>query len=90
MIQTDSGNRKYTWTDIKTALQNTADIDWESPYQSYVRGNSPLPLDEVFSLVGLHLIKLSDGSDQVVYNTNQSKAAKNLFHQIIGDRLKAN
>jgi predicted metalloprotease with PDZ domain len=89
MTQTDSGIHKYTWIDIKASLQNTADIDWESFYQSYIKGDKPLPLDMILPLAGLHIIKLPDGSEQVVYDSTKSMEAKNLFHTLMGDWLKA-
>ena len=79
MVQTDSGARKYTWTDIKTALQATADGDWEGFYQAYIKGHQPLPLDEVLPLAGLRVNKLADGSEQVVHEPSASAEAKALW-----------
>ncbi|CAN5447590.1 hypothetical protein BH10BAC5_BH10BAC5_15140 [soil metagenome] len=83
MTQTESGKRKYTWIDIKAALQNTADYDWEGFYQSYIKGQEQLPLDSFFSIIGLSLNKSTDGSEEVFYSTIQSVESKNLFHNLI-------
>lgn len=85
MKQTDSGKRKYSWEDIKEALQKTADADWESFYQSYIKGKEQLPLDSVLPLVGLSLTRSSDGSEQVIFDTTQSKERRNLFNKLIGN-----
>lgn len=83
MTQTDSGVLKYTWTDIKAALQATANGDWEGFYQAHIKGHEPLPLDEIFPMVGLKLSKLADGSEQVVYNSGASADAKTLWEVLI-------
>jgi predicted metalloprotease with PDZ domain len=82
MAQTESGVHKYTWIDIKAALQTTADGDWEGFYQSYIKGHEPLPLDTILSSAGLRLYKLADGSEQVGYDPAQSVEARILFHAI--------
>jgi predicted metalloprotease with PDZ domain len=65
MAQTDSGRRKYTWSDIRAALQKTAAGDWEGYYQAHIKGREPLPLEQVFRRAGLRLGKLPDGKEQV-------------------------
>jgi predicted metalloprotease with PDZ domain len=85
MAQTDSGVRPYTWIDIKAALHNTADADWEAFYQSYIKGHEPLPLDTTLSSVGLRLTKLADGSEQVEYDPAASFHGKDSFRELIGD-----
>ena len=84
MVQTDSGARKYTWTDIRAALQVTADGDWEGYYQSYIKGHEPLPLDKILPLAGLQLNKLTDGTEQVGFDPAASIEAKTLWHGLIG------
>jgi predicted metalloprotease with PDZ domain len=85
MIQTDSGARGYSWTDIKASLQATADFDWEGFYQIYIKGHEPLPLEASFPMACLRINKLADGSEQVEYDTTGSVEAKTLWHTLITD-----
>ena len=84
MKQTDSGARKYTWTDIRAALQATADGDWEDFYQAHIRGGEPMPLERILPLVGLSLEKLVDGSERVGYDSSSTAEAQDLWKALIG------
>jgi predicted metalloprotease with PDZ domain len=84
MKQTDSGARKYTWTDIKAALHTTADSDWEDFYQAHIRGREPLPLDKVFPLAGLRIDKSADDREQIVRDTSAPAEANRLWRGLVG------
>ena len=84
MVQTDSGARKYSWADIRAALQATADGDWEGFYQAYIRGHEPLPLDKILPLAGLRLHKMADGTEEVGYDPAASAEARALWQALIG------
>lgn len=84
MIQTDSGQRKYTWTDIRAALQSTTEGDWEGFYQSYIRGHQPLPLDQLLPLAGLRINTLADGSERVSFDPAASAEARSLWLSYVG------
>lgn len=84
MAQTDSGARKYVWADIRAALHTTADSDWESFYQSYIRGHEPLPFNTILPLVGLRLNKSANGSELVSHDPAASADAEALLRSLVG------
>lgn len=84
MLQTDAGARRYAWADIKAALQATADGDWESFYQAYIRGHEPLPFDKILPLPGLRLYKSADGKEQVGFDPAASAEARALWQALVG------
>ncbi len=85
MVQTDQGTRKYVWTDIRSALQATADLDWEAFYQAHIRGSDPLPFQAVLALAGLRLGKLPDGSEHISEDPSAPTEAKIVFRSLVGE-----
>ena len=85
MVQTESGRRKYTWVDIKAALQASGGGDWEAFYQADIKGHEPLPLDNTLPLAGLRLTKLADGTEIVGNDPSASAKAKSVWRSIIND-----
>jgi predicted metalloprotease with PDZ domain len=81
--QTESGRREYRWPDIRAALEATAPYEWEQFYSSYIRGNSPLPLDEILPLAGLCLEQPPGGTPTVVLAPSASAAAKALWRALV-------
>ena len=84
MVQRKTDDPKYIWSDIKAALQATADADWEGFYQAHIKGHEPLPLDQILPLAGLRLSKLADGTEHVSQDPNASSGAKALWNAYIG------
>ena len=82
--QTDDGARKYAWPDIKSALQATADADWEGYYQAHIKGHDPLPLDTVLPIAGLRLSKDANGKERVEHDPTAPVAATALWNALTG------
>jgi predicted metalloprotease with PDZ domain len=81
--QTNHGRASYAWPDIEAALTATAPFDWEAYYQSFIRGNEPLPLDGTFASAGLRLVQAEDGTPRVTIDPTASAASKALFRALI-------
>ncbi|HET9225376.1 MAG TPA: hypothetical protein VFR31_01800 [Thermoanaerobaculia bacterium] len=47
--RTDQGRKPWEWSDIQAALEATAPLDWQAFYSAHIRGDKPLPLDEMFA-----------------------------------------
>ncbi|MBX7222102.1 MAG: hypothetical protein K1Y36_19275 [Blastocatellia bacterium] len=86
--QTGQGREPYEWNDIKTALSVVAADDWETFFQQYIQGTTPLPLATGFASVGLRLEKASDDSFSLTADPGASPAAKKLWRTLTGSRQK--
>ena len=76
MRLTDGGRREYAWADLRAALEATAADDWEAFYQSYVRGDRRLPIEQALAAVGQRLVESSEGHVRVEADPGASKSAK--------------
>ena len=65
MRRSRTRSRARAGADIKAALQDTADGDWEGFYQAHIKGHEPLPLDEDLTIAGLRLSKDASGKELV-------------------------
>jgi len=84
--QTDRGQKPYAWPDIKAALDRAAPYDWEAFYNSHIRGAEPLPLEQTFARVGLHLEMTADGSPRLTIDKTAPASARNRWQSILSGR----
>jgi predicted metalloprotease with PDZ domain len=84
--RSEHGKKTYTWSDIRSALDQTARLDWETFYQSFIHGQQKLPLAESLVLAGLKLVKNADGSDHVVIDLTAASRARSLRKSLTGGR----
>ena len=84
--ETDNARRSYEWSDIKTALEKTAPLDWERFFLAYVEGTEKLPLDEIFRQAGRELIKDSNGATKVEISPTATVSSKSLWNSLIKAR----
>jgi len=79
--QTDGGTRPYAWSDIETALNQTAPWDWGAFHDAHIKGSEPLPLSDAFALVGL---RFSEG--RIDKDPAATSDAKKHWKQMTGGR----
>ena len=83
--RTDRGRRPYEWSDLQAALEATAPLDWQSFHGTYIRGDKPLPLAEIFARAGLRLGQAEDGTPRVEPDPAASASAAALWKGLIAD-----
>lgn len=84
--QMDGGNRGYEWSDIRTALDSVAHLDWDAFYRAYIHGSEKLPLDEVFHLAGLRSVRLNEGEWRIEPDPLADTSARALWRKLVGAR----
>ena len=77
--QADGGTREYAWADIRSALQATADADWEGFYQAHIKGREALPLDQTLALAGLRLSRDATGKELVEIDPAATASQRSLW-----------
>jgi len=74
----NEGADPYDRDDIIAALNAASPADWASYLDTYVRGKTPLPLQEMFARAGLTLSESADGTT-VAEDPAASKQARKLW-----------
>jgi len=83
--RTDRGRRSYEWSDLQAALEATAPLGWQSFHDTYIRGDKPLPLAEIFAKAGLRLGQAEDGTPRVEPDPAASASAASLWKGLIAE-----
>jgi predicted metalloprotease with PDZ domain len=84
--QTNSGQRAYEWRDIRGALDNTAQLDWEAFYRDYINGTKPLPLQQILPHAGLRLVQAADGFPLIEPEPAAPVSARSLWRSFVKGR----
>jgi hypothetical protein len=85
---TEGGTRRYSWEDIRAALQATAGSDWERYYRAHIKGHEPLPIEKSFLLAGLRLDKDAEGLERVIPDLAASPQAKARWISLTGGKRR--
>lgn len=86
--QTGSGERPYSWSDLRAALTSIAPYDWDGFYRKYIDGIERLPLAELFTLADLSLSEQADGTVSVNRDPTATQAAKTTWSSLVKEQSR--
>jgi predicted metalloprotease with PDZ domain len=83
LVSTGHGERPWTWSDLRAALQATAALDWQAFYDRHIANSEPLPLDAMFARVGWRMTTGMDGSLRIEKDPGATRESRTRARRLI-------